>query len=130
MLNAIIANRYELMANYARRIHRAALVEWLRLRAQGHSVELANLRSARRWLHRDARHIPTAQQRQASSAIQQSQVLTELVTMREQLRQLWTPSGESAEQLVAHLQAWLKKAEASGSETLHQFAAMLRAVRT
>jgi stearoyl-CoA desaturase (Delta-9 desaturase) len=130
MLNAIIANRYELMANYARRIQRVALAEWLRLRAQGHSVELANLRRARRWLHRDVRHMPTARQRQASSAIEQNQVLTELVTMREQLRPLWTPSGESGEQLVAHLQAWLKKAEASGSETLHQFAAMLRAVRT
>ncbi|KAF2406661.1 stearoyl-CoA desaturase (delta-9 desaturase) [Pseudomonas antarctica] len=130
MLNAIIANRYELMAHYARRIHRAALIEWVRLRAQGHSVELANLRHARRWLHRDVRHMPSAQQRQVSSAIQQSQVLTELITMRELLRPLWTPSGETGEQLVAHLQAWLKKAEASGSDTLQEFSAMLRAVRT
>lgn len=129
MLSAIIANRYELMANYARRMHRAALVEWLRLRTQGHSVELANLRRARRWLHRDVRHMPTARQRQASSAIQQSQVLTELVTMREQLRPLWALSDASGAQRVADLQAWLKTAEASGSETLQEFAAMLRAVR-
>lgn len=129
MLNAIIANRYELMANYARRLHRAALAEWLRLRAQGHSVELANLRRARRRLHRDVRHMSTARQRHASSAIQQSQVLTELVTMREQLRPLWALSDASGAQRVADLQAWLKTAEASGSETLHEFAAMLRAVR-
>lgn len=130
MLNAIIANRYELMANYARRLRRAALAEWLRLRAEGHAVaELANLRSARRWLHRDARHIPTRQRAQVSSAVAQSQTLAELVAMREQLRQLWAPSGASGEQLVADLQAWLKTAEASGSAALHEFTAMLRAVR-
>ena len=129
MLNAIIANRYELMANYARRVRRAALAEWLRLREGGHSLKRADLRSARRWLHRDARHIPISQQRQASSAIQQSPTLKELVTMREQLRPLWTPSDASGAQRVADLQAWLKTAEASGSETLHEFAAMLRAVR-
>jgi stearoyl-CoA desaturase (delta-9 desaturase) len=126
MLNAIIANRYELMANYARRVHRAAHVEWLRLRAGGHTVKLADLR---RWLHRDAPHIPTNQQRQAPSAIQQSQTLNQLVTMREQLRPLWAPSDASGAQRVADLQAWLKTAEASGSETLQEFAALLRAVR-
>jgi hypothetical protein len=37
------------MANYARRVRRAAFAEWLRLRAEGHAVaELADLRSARR----------------------------------------------------------------------------------
>jgi stearoyl-CoA desaturase (delta-9 desaturase) len=128
ILNAVIANRYELMANYAKRMHRAALVEWLRLRAQGHSLKRADLRNARR-LHRDARLIPISQQRQASSAIQRSQTLCELATMREQLRPLWTPSDASGAQRVAKLQAWLKTAEASGSETLQEFAAMLRAVR-
>lgn len=49
--------------------------------------------------------------------------------MRKQLRPLWTPSDASGAQRVADLQAWLKAAEASGSATLHEFAAMLRAVR-
>jgi stearoyl-CoA desaturase (delta-9 desaturase) len=90
---------------------------------------LADLRRVRRWLHRDALHIPTSQQRQAPRSTQQSQTLNELVTMREQLRPLWTPSDAFGAQRVADLQAWLKTAEASGSETLHEFAAVLRAVR-
>jgi stearoyl-CoA desaturase (delta-9 desaturase) len=98
MLAAIIANRYELMANYARRVRRVALAEGLRMRALG-------------------------------QAVAQSQALAELVAMREQLRQLWTCSGASSEQLVADLQAWLKTAEASSSTTLREFAAMLRSVR-
>ncbi len=129
MLAAIIANRYEFMANYARRVRRVAFAEGLRMSTQGHSVsELANLRNARRWLHRDASHIPTGQRAQVASAVAQSQTLAELVAMREQLRQLWNRSA-SGEQLVADLQAWLKTADASGSATLHEFAAMLRSVR-
>ena len=61
MLAAIIANRYEFMANYARRVRRVALAEGLRMRAQGHAVaELANLRSARRYRARShkARRLP------------------------------------------------------------------------
>ncbi|MFT5933644.1 MAG: stearoyl-CoA desaturase (delta-9 desaturase) [Hydrogenophaga sp.] len=130
MLDAVIANRYEFMANYARRVRCAARVEWLRLRADGHTAtELASLRTARRWLHRDAGQIPTGQRAQVSNAVAHSPTLAELVAMREKLRQLWTRSGASGEQLVADLQAWLKTAEASNSATLHEFAAMLRAVR-
>jgi stearoyl-CoA desaturase (delta-9 desaturase) len=130
MLDAIIANRYEFMANYARRVRRVALAEGLRMRAKGGGVgELANLRIARRWLHRDAGHIPRGKRAQVSRAVAQSQTLAELVAMREQLRQLWTRSGASSEQLVVDLQAWLKKAEASRSSTLREFAAMLRSVR-
>jgi stearoyl-CoA desaturase (delta-9 desaturase) len=61
--------------------------------------------------------------------LHRSQTLAELMAMREQRRRLWTLSGASGEQLVADLQAWLKTAEASGGATLHEFAAMLRAVR-
>ena len=48
--------------------------------------------------------------------------LAKLVAMREELRQLWTRTGVSAEQLVADLQAWLRKAEESGIAALQEFA--------
>jgi stearoyl-CoA desaturase (delta-9 desaturase) len=84
MLAAVTPNRYEFMANYARRVRRVALAEGLRMRTQGHAVaELANLRSARRWLHRGASQIPTGQRAQVASAVAQSQTLAELVAMRE-----------------------------------------------
>jgi len=44
-----------------------------------------------------------------------------------ELRLLWTRTGVSAEQLVADLQAWLKKAEESGIAALQDFALRLRA---
>ena len=49
--------------------------------------------------------------------------------MREELRQLWTRTNVSAEQLVVDLQAWCKAAEASGIVALEEFSLRLRAAR-
>jgi stearoyl-CoA desaturase (delta-9 desaturase) len=57
-----------------------------------------------------------------------SPYLAQLVAMREELRQLWTRTNVSAEQLLADLQAWLHKAEQSGIAVLQDFALRLRAV--
>jgi stearoyl-CoA desaturase (delta-9 desaturase) len=56
-----------------------------------------------------------------------SPYLAKLVAMREELRLLWTRTNVSAEQLVADLQAWLRKAEESGIAALQDFALRLRA---
>ena len=55
--------------------------------------------------------------------------LGKLVAMREELRSLWTRTNVSADQLVADLQAWCKKAEESGITALQEFSLKLRAAR-
>jgi len=128
-LEAIIANRYEVMANFARSLRRASRAELERLKSEGvASGRLAQMRVARRWLHRDDDKIPHAVKAQVADALAASPYLAKLVAMREELRQLWTRTGVSAEQLVADLQAWLKKAEESGIAALQEFALRLRAV--
>ena len=129
-LEAIIANRYELMASYAPNELRAACAaELARVKAQG-SVNLTELQLAQRWLHRDAEKIPANVLPQLARAVKGSPQLAKLVTMREQLRQLWTRTNVSADQLVVDLQLWCKQAESSGIEALEQFSIKLRAVRT
>jgi len=49
--------------------------------------------------------------------------------MREELRALWTRTNVSAEQLVADLQSWCQRAEASGIQALQEFSMTLRAAR-
>jgi stearoyl-CoA desaturase (delta-9 desaturase) len=49
--------------------------------------------------------------------------------MREELRQLWTRTNVSAEQAVADLQSWCRKAEESGIGALRDFSLKLRAAR-
>jgi stearoyl-CoA desaturase (delta-9 desaturase) len=129
-LEAIIANRYEVMANYARSLRHASRAEVARLKSEGaaSSGKLAAMLAARRWLHRDDDKIPHAVKGQIAEAVAHSPYLAKLVAMREELRQLWTRTGVSAEQLVADLQTWLHKAEESGIAALQEFALRLRAV--
>jgi stearoyl-CoA desaturase (delta-9 desaturase) len=87
------------------------------------------MRLARRWLHRDADKIPQRLKPQIEDALGQSPALAKLVAMREELRQLWTRTNVSAEQLVSDLQAWCSKAEDSGIASLRQFSMQLRAAQ-
>ncbi|MEK8030316.1 fatty acid desaturase [Ideonella sp. DXS29W] len=130
-LEAIIANRYEVMANYAQHLRRSCAVELAKLKAEGaaKTATWTNLRVAERWLHRDAEKIPSNLRTQLDSAMDSAPVLKKLVTMREELRQLWTRTNVSAEQLVADLQDWCRRAEESGIAALREFSMQLRAVR-
>ncbi len=128
-LEALIANRYEVMAHYAAGLKRTVGVELDKLKAQGaqNSARWAEMRLAKRWLHRDDDKIPHIVKPQVALALAQSPALAKLVAMREELRQLWTRTNVSAEQLVADLQAWCKRAEESGVAALQEFSLKLRA---
>ncbi|WOP16522.1 fatty acid desaturase [Ottowia sp. SB7-C50] len=123
-LEALIAHRYEVMASYARHMRTV-------FRQQTQSAGAANvtLRSARRWLHRDADKVPAAAVPQLAEARAAYPVLDKMVTMREELRQLWLNTGRTHEQLVADLQAWCHRAEESGIAALREFSLKLRAVQ-
>lgn len=128
-LEAIIANRYEVMARYSAELRRAVASEIARLKAQGaqNTVRWQKLRLAERWLHRDADKIPPRVKPELAEVVQTSPSLAKLVAMREELRALWTRSNVSADQLVADLQAWCRKAEDSGISALQDFSRRLRA---
>ena len=127
-LEAIIANRYEVMANYARHLRRASRHEVARLKTEGAegTSTIAAMRLARTWLHRDDDKIPHDVKPHLADAVETSPHLAKLVAMREELRQLWTRTNVSVDQLVVDLQAWLKKAEESGIAALQDFALKLR----
>jgi len=128
-LEAIINNRYELMAGYARGLKAACSAELSRLAAEGQqsAAKWKELSLAKRWLHRDDNHIPPEMKSHVEAARAASPMLEKLVAMREELRQLWTQRNVSAEQLVADLQAWCKRAEESGIASLQEFSRKLRA---
>jgi stearoyl-CoA desaturase (Delta-9 desaturase) len=128
-LEALIANRYEVMSHYAAALKRTVGAELDKLKAQGakNSARWSEMRLAKRWLHRDADQIPQIVKPQMVQALAQSPALAKLVAMREELRQLWTRTNVSAEQLVADLQAWCRHAENSGVAALQEFSLKLRA---
>ena len=124
-LEAVIANRYEVMANYARQLRAAMQQEIASLPAQpAESVLLA----AKRWMHRDAEKIPAAVVVQLAQARAVLPVADKMVRMREELRQLWLNTGHNRAQLAQDLQIWCKRAEDSGIAALQEFSLRLRAV--
>jgi len=122
-LEALIANRYEVMASYARGLHSTVRQEAAKL------SDAKVLQAASRWLHRDADKVPTEAQVQLEKARQASPALDKMVRMHEELRQIWLNTSQSREQLAADLQAWCKRAEDSGIAALHDFSMKLRSVR-
>lgn len=130
-LEAVIANRYELMARYGRELRATCRAELARLKAEGakHSAQWKQLKLAKRYLHRDEGRIPQRHSDQLAAARAASPALDKLYTMREELRSLWTRTNVSAEQLVKDLQAWCQRAEESGIAELRAFSMRLRASR-
>ncbi|MEN9452416.1 MAG: hypothetical protein RLZZ369_1475, partial [Pseudomonadota bacterium] len=126
-LEAIVANRYELMAGYAREVRLACGTELDRLKANGQESAAAKLKSVRKWMDRDESLVPSNLRAQLEQARLASPQLDKLIQMREELRALWTRTNVSAEQLVADLQSWCQRAEASGIAALQEFSRKLRA---
>jgi stearoyl-CoA desaturase (delta-9 desaturase) len=130
-LEVLIANRYEVMARFSRELRATCRAELTRLQAEGakHSAQWQQFKLAKRWLHRDVDLIPEALTPQLQAARAASPALDKLLVMREELRQLWTRTNVSAEQLVKELQAWCQRAEESGIAELRQLSMRLRASR-
>ncbi len=124
-LEALIANRYEVMAGYAREMRRACRAELAVLKER--QADLSPLKAAKRWLHRDDERVPASARPQLAQARAAHPVLDKMVTMREELRQFWLNTSNSREQLAADLQAWCRRAEESGIVALQQFSLKLRA---
>jgi stearoyl-CoA desaturase (Delta-9 desaturase) len=124
-LEALIANRYEVMAGYAREMRRTCKAEIAALKEK--QADLSLLKAAKRWLHRDDDKVPAAARPQLAQARAAHPVLDKMVTMREELRQMWLNTSQSREQLALDLQAWCRRAEESGIVALQQFSMKLRA---
>jgi len=124
-LEAVIANRYEVMARYGREMRRTCKAEIAELKARGQDIAL--LKSVKRWLHRDDDRIPATARPQLAQARATYPAIDKMLAMREELRQLWLNRSHSREQLAADLQSWCRRAEESGIEALRQFSLKLRA---
>ena len=122
-LEALIANRYEVMAGYARQMRGVFRQEVSSAKVDDHVIKIAS-----RWFHRDAEKVPA----EAVSVLSQTRaaypVLDKMVVMREELAQIWLNTSHTREQLAADLQAWCRRAEESGITALRDFSTQLRAV--
>ncbi|MGQ5524718.1 DesA family fatty acid desaturase [Chitinimonas sp. PSY-7] len=130
-LQAIIANRYEIAAAYARQFKEtvSAEVEVLRERMPNLSSTGMNPHSAmKRWLKQDRKDTPQHEQASLDALLAESKTLDTIYRMRQELTVLWERSSYSKEQLLKQLQDWCIRAEASGIEALRDFSLRLRGI--
>jgi stearoyl-CoA desaturase (Delta-9 desaturase) len=123
-LQAVIANRYDVLASYAKAVKRTWHEEVERLQHWSpRDAEL--LKSLKRALVRIGYGAETDRAKVAE-ALKPSRPLQVAVSMREELVALWERSNASKEQLLRHLQDWCRRAEESGVEALVDFSRRLR----
>ena len=124
-LEALIANRYAVMAGYARQMRNVFQQEVAHAKLDEKVLKVAS-----RWFYRDVDKVPAEAQALLSQTLAAYPVLDKMLKMREELRQIWLYTSHSREQLAADLQAWCRRAEGSGIAALRDFSTQLRAVRT
>ena len=124
-LQAVIANRYDLLSRYASGL-RSTLNEELR-RLSLPAAEKQRFAALRRWLRKaDVAAIPPAQQQTLRELLGRSGAMRTLVDMRAELAAIWERGTASREQMVANLQDWIARAEASGIRALQEAALRIR----
>jgi stearoyl-CoA desaturase (delta-9 desaturase) len=123
-LQTLINNRYDLLARFARKTQRDFRVELDRLRLS--ASDRARFASLKRWMRKDVAALPEAQQHTLQDLLAHSALLRTLVDMRAELATIWQQGSASREQMLAGLQDWISRAEASGIRTLQEMAARIR----
>ena len=120
-LQAVITNRYEIMARYAKVLRQTFDQE------VGHMRELAVQFGDRgTWLYKDESKLNGDERERLEKLMSANKSVQLMVEMRRDLATLWERSHVTKEQLLARLQAWCHKAEASGLTSLQDFSLRLR----
>jgi stearoyl-CoA desaturase (delta-9 desaturase) len=120
-LQAVLVNRMHVLRDYTRSV---TLPEFKRERLADKGNEL--LARARKILIRRPERLDAAALKRLESVLQDSQTLQVVYELRERLVQIWEQANVSNENLLAQLREWCAEAEASGIQSLEEFAARLR----
>ncbi|WP_028101813.1 DesA family fatty acid desaturase [Pseudoduganella violaceinigra] len=124
-LQSVIANRYDVMAKYAKSVKHAWKEELAQLKDKA-QLESRFLKSSRKLLQREPGKLAAPQQQQLVELFQHSKALETMHNMRVELGVLWERSHFTRDELVQKLQDWCERAEASGIKSLQEFSLRLR----
>jgi stearoyl-CoA desaturase (delta-9 desaturase) len=120
-LEAIIANRYEIMARYSKTLRNFFISE-----VQHMQVLASHLSDARTWLAKDESRLSEQERAKLEELMASNAQLRKMIEMRRDLQAIWGRSNATREQLVAQLHAWCQRAEDSGLSSLRDFSLRLR----
>jgi stearoyl-CoA desaturase (delta-9 desaturase) len=124
-VHAVIANRYDVLARYAKSLKATYSEELAKLKARA-PQDAEILKRVRRWLTRDHGKLADPERAALEASLAKSKPLHTAYTMRQELAALWNRSSATREQLVTQLQDWCRRAEESGIGPLRDFSMRLR----
>ena len=124
-LQAVISNRYDVFAKYAKSLKATYAEEVAKLR-QVRPQDADVLKRLRRRLVRDERKLAAPERAELAAALAKSTPLQRAYELRRELEALWARSSASRDQLVRQLQEWCQRAEASGVAPIAEFSRRLR----
>jgi stearoyl-CoA desaturase (delta-9 desaturase) len=126
-LQAVITHRYHVATSYARSLRATYATELASLKERaGRGMSVPSASRMKRFLLADPATLTDAERAELSAALAKSKALATIYAMRQDLSSLWERSTESSEQLLARLQDWCRRAEASGIAPLAAFSYKLR----
>ncbi len=130
-VQAVIAHRFEITTGFARSLKATCHEEILRLKSEGKAFHdqraSRSWASFKEWMYTDRAALPSEHQQGLDDALKGSTVLETVYRFKKDLMAMWERSTVSKEELVANLEDWCKRAEASGILALQQFSRRLRA---
>lgn len=127
LLQAVITHRYDVLTRYAKTVKATCSKEVGKIR-NAHPLlhDHGMVKKLKHWLHLDAADLADADKLKLAEVLRQSQQLSTIYSMRQDLSALWSRSNASKEQLLKQLQDWCQRAESSGIESLRVFSLKLR----
>ncbi|MFG3502192.1 delta-9 fatty acid desaturase DesA [Pseudomonas sp. NPDC047963] len=120
---AILNNRFQIMAQY-RKLVIKPLVQ-LELQRADASMRY-QFRRAKRLLSREPSLLQHDQQAHIEVILEQSQSLRVIYEQRLALQQIWSRTSANGHDMLAAIKQWVQDAEASGIQSLREFAEHLR----
>ncbi len=120
-LQAIIANRYEIMSRYSKTLNRFFSNE-----VQHMQVLAAHLNDARSWLCKDESRLSVDEKVKLEELMASNSQLRKMIEMRRDLQAIWGRSNATGDQLLLQLRSWCQRAEDSGLSSLRDFSLRLR----
>ena len=125
MLHAVIANRYDVLAKYAKSL-KSTYAEELGKLKRFSPQDAQVVARLRRWLHIDESKLNGTDRNQLEAGLAKSKSLQTVYSMRQDLAAVWSRSSASKEQVLKQLQDWCHRAETSGIKQLEEFSRRLR----
>jgi stearoyl-CoA desaturase (delta-9 desaturase) len=125
-VRAIIKSRLHVLRHYSRSVIKPVWREELR---RSHPAGRRVIRQVRKLLVREESRIDDAGRARLADVLRDNARLKHVVELRRELQAIWNLRGLSTDGLLLALLGWCREAEASGIDTVQQFARQLKSYR-